>query len=130
MEFSNRLERFELIENLFRKVKKDGYLVLIEDSSMHSFSLINEARNFILNDLMPKQTESWSLFAPCPHQLECQMTNTKLKCRFFASYWPIDFLTDNKKSKVCTFFYILIIVCNNFVFESSILVLERVHILF
>jgi len=96
------LDRFELIENLFNKVKKNGYLVLCEDSSRHSFNLINEARNFILNDLISKQAESsWSLFAPCPHQFECQMSkNENYKCRTFASYWPIDFLTDKNKLKV------------------------------
>lgn len=55
---------------------------------------------------MSKQTEEdniWSLFAPCPHQQECQLTTEKFKCKFSASYWPIQFVNDKKMAKVRTF---------------------------
>ena len=47
LELPNRIERFETIENLFGKVKKDGYLVLIETGNRHGSKLIGEAREFI-----------------------------------------------------------------------------------
>jgi ribosomal protein RSM22 (predicted rRNA methylase) len=49
LELPNRIQRFETIENLFGKVKKNGYLVLIETGNRHGFKLISEAREFIIN---------------------------------------------------------------------------------
>ncbi len=51
---------------------------------------------------MSKQPENdaWSLFAPCPHQLECQLLNENFKCKFKTSYWPAKF--SNDKNKVVT----------------------------
>lgn len=48
------MKRFETIENLFGKVKKDGYFVLVEDGSKHGFKLINEARDFIIKVKLSK----------------------------------------------------------------------------
>jgi ribosomal protein RSM22 (predicted rRNA methylase) len=44
----NRLARFEVLENLWSKIKDEGYLVLSEHGSKHGFMLINEAREFML----------------------------------------------------------------------------------
>lgn len=48
-ELPNRASRFQHLSLLWDKLKKDGYLVLVENGNKNGFNLINEAREFFLN---------------------------------------------------------------------------------
>ena len=47
-ELPNKVNRFQLLSLLWKKVKKNGYLVLVENGNKHGFKLITEARDFFI----------------------------------------------------------------------------------
>lgn len=60
MELPDLKTRIETLLTLWNKC--DGYLVLIEEGTNVGFSLINEARDFLMNHL--KETEAGYVYAP------------------------------------------------------------------
>lgn len=99
-ELPNKISRFEILENLWRKVKPNGYLVLIEEGSHHGFKLISEARDYMLeeleNDLEEDSDQKMQIFSPCPHELTCPILKEGRSCKFTANYWPLNIQKNNK----------------------------------
>ncbi|XP_055595136.1 methyltransferase-like protein 17, mitochondrial [Uranotaenia lowii] len=67
-ELPSRRNRLEVLENLWNKC--DKYLVIVEQGTYAGFSLINEARDFLLKQ-SKKTDESCHIFSPCPHSEHC-----------------------------------------------------------
>lgn len=73
MELPNLTERLETLLTLWNKC--DGYLVIIEQGTNAGFNLINEARDFLLDQV--KENDSAYVFAP--------VNNFKMKTKFIQS---------------------------------------------
>lgn len=92
-ELSNFAERQKVIQTLWRKT--GGFLVLVENGTREGHQLLMEARETVLKG---GDKEVWdhrpaSVFAPCPHQLECPKLagSSQLPCNFIQQYQPLSF---------------------------------------
>ncbi|XP_076169841.1 ribosome assembly protein METTL17, mitochondrial isoform X2 [Ptiloglossa arizonensis] len=82
-ELPNQKSRIKTITNLWQKTK--NYLIIVENGTNAGFTIINEARDFLLNSF--KDTSSVHLFSPCPHDLNCPRINSDNKpCNFEVFY--------------------------------------------
>lgn len=87
--------RLETILKLWRKT--ENYLIIVEEGTNAGFTLVNEARDFILkyaNSKRRKEEEFVHVFSPCPHDLKCPrlaVDNTH-PCNFSVLYHPLQFL--------------------------------------
>lgn len=83
----------EVLTNLWNKC--DKYLILVENGTNAGFSLINEAKNFILSQAKEEEKEECHVFAPCPHELTCPRitVNDGTPCNFQVSYNTFPFLS-------------------------------------
>lgn len=90
-ELHSEKNRLEVLTNLWNKC--DKYLILVENGSNAGFSLINEARNFILSQ--SSEEEECHVFAPCPHELICPRITAKdgTPCNFQVSYNTFPFIS-------------------------------------
>lgn len=84
-ELPSSRNRLDVISNLWDKC--DGYLVLVEHGSYAGFSLIEEARKFLLKKLEANE-EAFHVFSPCPHEQPCpRMTlDDGTPCNFEMTY--------------------------------------------
>ncbi|EEB16533.1 ubiquinone biosynthesis protein, putative [Pediculus humanus corporis] len=85
-ESSSCLERLKLLTTLWNNTLE--YLVLIENGSFAGYSLLNEARTFIL-EISEKFNVKCYIFAPCPHELTCprfEATEKSIPCNFSIKY--------------------------------------------
>lgn len=76
--------RLDTLLTLWKKC--DGYIVLIENGSNAGFKLIEEARDFLIQQA--KRDNSAYLFAPCPHEETCPrlLKNDGTPCNFYAPF--------------------------------------------
>lgn len=110
LELPNATMRAQIIENLWHKTS--DLLVIIERGNVGGFSLINEARNLILDlsghtgtkkihldgraaPLADQRIPEAHVMAPCPHEFPCPKTGHTSKCnhnicRFPVKFEPID----------------------------------------
>lgn len=70
------LERVHLVESLWHKVAKDGYLIMVEQGSTRGFRFVHDFRNWI------RERDDNRIVAPCPHSMKCPMSGTKEWCNF------------------------------------------------
>lgn len=86
-ELHSEKNRLEVLTNLWNKC--DKYLILVENGTNAGFSLITEARNFILS-----QEEECHVFSPCPHEVACPRitVNDGTPCNFQVSYNTFPFI--------------------------------------
>ena len=70
------LERIHLVESLWHKVEKNGFLILVEQGSSRGFRFIHDFRDWI------REKEGQQIIAPCPHSFKCPMSGTKEWCNF------------------------------------------------
>ncbi|KAK3591001.1 hypothetical protein CHS0354_020359 [Potamilus streckersoni] len=81
LEQPNRSERLKTIERLWNMTQ--NYLVLVEVGSFAGYSVIMEARDFILHKTTEDQEPEGHVFAPCPHDLQCPKKSLeKVPCTF------------------------------------------------
>lgn len=90
-ELHSEKNRLEVLTNLWNKC--DKYLILVENGTNAGFSLINEAKNFILSQ--STEEEECHVFAPCPHELICPRitANDGTPCNFQISYNTFPFVS-------------------------------------
>ncbi|ELT98981.1 hypothetical protein CAPTEDRAFT_125496 [Capitella teleta] len=107
-EMPSQNERLKLLLNLWRKT--DCYLVIVEQGTNAAFQLINEARQFILeNSEMLSADERQSLkghvFSPCPHDLKCPRTDASPCNTQVNSYdWKSEKQVSDLISIICTLY--------------------------
>ncbi|XP_055626241.1 methyltransferase-like protein 17, mitochondrial [Toxorhynchites rutilus septentrionalis] len=87
-ELPSRKIRLETIENLWNKC--DGYLILVEHGSQAGFSLIEEARKFLLAKIESSGNEG-HIFSPCPHHQQCPRMALQdgTPCNFESTFNPL-----------------------------------------
>ncbi|XP_054012169.1 methyltransferase-like protein 17, mitochondrial [Hylaeus anthracinus] len=95
-ELPDQKSRLEVIAKLWEKT--ENYLIIVEQGTRAGFTIINEARDFILN--YTKQTSGAHVFSPCPHDLACpRYTNDNTPCNFEVSYQTLRIATSSKYLK-------------------------------
>lgn len=96
-ELHSEKNRLEVLTNLWNKC--DKYLILVENGTNAGFSLINEAKNFILSQ--STEEEECHVFAPCPHELICPRitANDGTPCNFQISYNSFPFVSSSVAKK-------------------------------
>ncbi|XP_029663982.1 methyltransferase-like protein 17, mitochondrial isoform X2 [Formica exsecta] len=85
--------RLETILKLWKKTEK--YLIIVEEGTNAGFTLVNEARDFILryaNSKYRKESQFVHVFSPCPHDLKCPRLIDNTPCNFSVLYHPLQFL--------------------------------------
>ncbi|XP_058835358.1 methyltransferase-like protein 17, mitochondrial isoform X2 [Topomyia yanbarensis] len=84
-ELPSKKTRTDVLENLWNKC--DGYLVLVEQGSYAGYSLIEEAREYLLEKINSSGSE-YHIFAPCPHHQQCprMVLEDGTPCNFESSY--------------------------------------------
>ncbi|KAL6425596.1 hypothetical protein ACFW04_009619 [Cataglyphis niger] len=101
--------RLETILKLWKKTEK--YLIIVEEGTNAGFTLVNEARDFILryaNSKYRKESQFVHVFSPCPHDLKCPrraIDNTP--CNFSILYHPLQFL-GGKEHKSQLYSYVVL----------------------
>jgi ribosomal protein RSM22 (predicted rRNA methylase) len=82
--------RLEIINNLWNKTGK--YLIFIETGTNAGFSLINEARDFLMQ-LNKRSNDEAFVFSPCTHESPCPRYELSdgTPCNFEMSYKPLPF---------------------------------------
>jgi len=77
MEQSSEVDRLQLVQDLWEMA--ETYLVLVENGTGAGFSLINEAKEFILKKSQTSSEEvlPGHVFAPCPHDKSCPKLRVK-----------------------------------------------------
>ncbi|CAF0843607.1 unnamed protein product [Adineta ricciae] len=116
-ELENRFERLKTIRSLWYNVKPNGFLILVEQGTIHGYTAINEARENLLyriatsGDSKEKSTDVNSeestttetddsssserhsspahMFSPCPHELICPKKQLNIPCRISTRYRPL-----------------------------------------
>ncbi|XP_053971292.1 methyltransferase-like protein 17, mitochondrial [Hylaeus volcanicus] len=95
-ELPDQNSRLEVIAKLWEKT--ENYLIIVEQGTRAGFTIINEARDFILN--YTKQTSGAHVFSPCPHDLACpRYTSDDTPCNFEISYQSLRIATPSKYLK-------------------------------
>lgn len=93
-ELPNRETRLETILKLWKKT--GHYFIVVEEGTTAGFTLVNEARDFILNYVNSKyrrDTQSAHVFSPCPHDLSCpRLAADNTPCNFAVLYHPLQLL--------------------------------------
>ncbi|XP_076764349.1 ribosome assembly protein METTL17, mitochondrial [Xylocopa sonorina] len=83
LELPDQNSRFKTILKLWLKTER--YLIIVEQGTRVGFTVINEARDFILN--YQKKTHNVHVFSPCPHDLQCpRYVTDETPCNFEVSY--------------------------------------------
>nr|XP_019527117.2 methyltransferase-like protein 17, mitochondrial [Aedes albopictus] len=100
-ELPSKKNRLDVLENLWNKC--DGYLVLVEQGSFAGFSLIEEAREFMLKKFETSEVE-YHIFSPCPHHQQCPRMQLEdgTPCNFEVTY---NSLPLGKTSEASKFLY-------------------------
>lgn len=125
-ELPNFKSRLDTLLTLWNKC--DGYIVLIENGTNAGFKLIEEARDFLLQQA--QRENSAYLFAPvskmlliktyhfhwfldfcstqCPHQTACprMLKNDGTPCNFFVTYRSLD-IGQSKRDNKILFSYVI-----------------------
>ncbi|XP_017881519.1 methyltransferase-like protein 17, mitochondrial isoform X2 [Ceratina calcarata] len=84
-ELPNQNARLEMISKLWQKTQH--YLVIVEKGTNAGFTIINEARDFVLSQ---KNKRSVHVFSPCPHDLQCpRYTTDDTPCNFEINYMTL-----------------------------------------
>lgn len=96
-ELHSQKNRMEVLTNLWNKC--DKYLILVENGTNAGFSLINEAKNFILSQ--SNEGEECHVFAPCPHEVTCPRitANDGTPCNFQVNYNTFPFIGSSMAKK-------------------------------
>ncbi|XP_070152107.1 ribosome assembly protein METTL17, mitochondrial isoform X2 [Polyergus mexicanus] len=100
--------RLETILKLWKKTEK--YLIIVEEGTKAGFTLVNEARDFILkyaNSKNRKESQFVHVFSPCPHDLKCPQLIDNTSCNFSVLYHPLQFL-DSKEHKSQLYSYVVL----------------------
>ncbi|EAT44846.1 AAEL003822-PA [Aedes aegypti] len=97
-ELPSKKNRLDVIENLWNKC--DGYLVLVEQGTYAGFSLIEEAREFLLKKFESSEVE-YHIFSPCPHHQQCprMKLDDGTPCNFEVTYNPLPLGKSSEASK-------------------------------
>lgn len=103
-ELPNLRARLDTLLTLWKKC--DGYIVLIENGTNAGFKLIEEARDFLLEQA--KKDGTAYLYAPCPHELPCPrvVKNDGTPCNFFAKYRSLN-IGQNAKDQIALYSYVV-----------------------
>jgi len=105
-EIPSQKKRLSYLDALWERTEK--YLILIETGNFHGFTLIDEMRNYALNKWTSERAcydsdehgspkESLQVFAPCPHQTKCPMSETAMSCSFEQIYEVPKFIQSLQK---------------------------------
>lgn len=84
-ELPSKKNRLDVLENLWNKC--DGYLVLVEQGSFAGFSLIEEAREFMLKKFETSEVE-YHIFSPVSMRLDRRYHSRVLQINSFFSVSP------------------------------------------
>uniref|UniRef100_A0A5S6QJX0 Methyltransferase-like protein 17, mitochondrial n=1 Tax=Trichuris muris TaxID=70415 RepID=A0A5S6QJX0_TRIMR len=104
MECPEAEQRLSVVENLWRKTS--GFLVFVENGTRAGYRLILEARDHLLRIIKDIDCVDGSIFAPCPHQLECPRAEHRLPCNFPAAYLPFKFVGTKRDAEYDLFSYV------------------------
>ncbi|XP_022257265.1 methyltransferase-like protein 17, mitochondrial [Limulus polyphemus] len=99
LELPSASDRFNLIDQLWRKTV--DMLVIIENGTKAGHTVVLEARDRILQKHFDEE-EKPCVLAPCPHNMECPVADSKIPCNFEVSYIP---LLNDKTMKKCNHRY-------------------------
>ncbi|BFZ19290.1 hypothetical protein BsWGS_22328 [Bradybaena similaris] len=112
IEKSTQVERLQLVRDFWEMA--ENYLVIVENGTTAGFSLVNEAKDFILlNSHQGTQLlEPGHVFAPCPHDKPCPKLRVKNQpCLTESVLWDMDFSKDKpfeKKPKTARYSYVIL----------------------
>ncbi|XP_060080405.1 methyltransferase-like protein 17, mitochondrial [Ylistrum balloti] len=104
LEQPSKIKRLELIEHLWNMTS--DYLVLIENGTYAGHTVIQEAKEWLLQSPFEPQSRTTAdeephVFAPCPHDKKCPkfaIKDLKIACTFSASFEPLkQYKTDLNK---------------------------------
>ncbi|XP_053685073.1 methyltransferase-like protein 17, mitochondrial [Sabethes cyaneus] len=97
-ELPTKQTRLDVVENLWNKC--DEFLVLVEHGSLAGFSLIDEARQFLIDKNSADGCE-YHIFAPCPHSQPCPRVSLAdgTPCNFEVTYNQLPILNPAAASK-------------------------------
>ncbi|XP_069113974.1 ribosome assembly protein METTL17, mitochondrial-like isoform X2 [Argopecten irradians] len=91
LERPSQMDRLELVNHLWNMTS--DYLVLIENGSYAGHSMIQEAKEWLLESSSDVRAGTEPhVFAPCPHNMKCPkfaIKDMKIACTFSASYEPL-----------------------------------------
>ncbi|XP_077295306.1 ribosome assembly protein METTL17, mitochondrial [Arctopsyche grandis] len=91
-EMPSAVERLRTLLNLWKKT--EHFLVLVEHGSNAGFSILNEARDFIIEN--SKYDNPAYVFAPCPHENQCpRYLEDATPCNFQVRYTNLNLLQKN-----------------------------------
>lgn len=93
-EMPSMKSRLETIQKLWNKT--EDFLIIVEYGSNAGFSIVNEAREFVLNlpknEKKPKNIQTGYAFSPCPNDNVCpRYMENKTPCNFLMKYEPLSF---------------------------------------
>lgn len=81
-EMPSAMERLRTILNLWKKT--EHFLVLVEHGTNAGFTILNEARDFLIEN---SKHDSAYVFAPCPHESRCpRFLKDATPCNFLVRY--------------------------------------------
>ncbi|XP_066586018.1 ribosome assembly protein METTL17, mitochondrial [Prorops nasuta] len=111
MELPDINARLDVILRLWRKT--EHYLVIIEKGSFSGYKLVNEARDFVLNNVNSRNERDPSpayVLAPCPHDLDCPVYETRnFPCSFQIYYQSLPKKSDGvSKGRYEKFSYVVL----------------------
>lgn len=98
--------RLDVVSNLWDKC--DGYLVLVEHGSYAGFSLIEEARKFLLKKVEAGEGE-FHVFSPCPHEQPCPRMELEdgTPCNFEMTYNQLPLGGTAGEAAKCVYSYVV-----------------------
>ncbi|XP_068197341.1 ribosome assembly protein METTL17, mitochondrial isoform X2 [Antennarius striatus] len=108
-ELPSRKQREETVLTLWRKT--NSYLVLVENGTKEGHQILMEARETLLmtQDKVIHDPRPTSVFAPCPHELQCPKLAMKtiFPCNFQQLYHPLH-LSKHKEQQTEEFSYLIL----------------------
>ncbi|XP_033754273.1 methyltransferase-like protein 17, mitochondrial [Pecten maximus] len=110
LEQPSLLDRLELVNHLWNMTSE--YLVLIENGSYAGHTVIQEAKEWILESSSGTTAdEEAHVFAPCPHDMKCPkfaFKDMKIACTFSASYEPLKQSKMDSNKKTTSYSYVIL----------------------
>ncbi|XP_039428669.1 methyltransferase-like protein 17, mitochondrial [Culex pipiens pallens] len=106
-ELPSARNRLDIVGNLWDKC--DGYLVLVEHGSYAGFSLIEEARRFLLKKVEDGEGEELHVFSPCPHEQSCPRVTLDdgTPCNFEMTYNQLPLCGTAGEAAKCVYSYVV-----------------------